>query len=185
MACKDKNNLDTEINWRKVYEVGGGGWRKNGAAWISEVRSYHVSMSCNHCEDPICLSHCPNDAIYKNDKGLVLIDDNRCMGCQYCEWACPYDALQLDKKTGIITKCDLCRDYLEEGKLPACVAACPMRVLETGDLEELRAHYGKHDPVFPLPPEHHTKPALVLIPHPQSYDFTDWQILNEEEVKYA
>ncbi len=185
VACKDKHNLDSDIKWRKVYEMGGGDWIKEGDAWVSQVRSYHVSMSCNHCIEPICMSHCPNKAIYKNDLGLVLIDENRCMGCRYCEWACPYGALQLDKKTGTITKCTLCNDYLEEGKLPACVSACPMRVLETGEFEVLKARYGKYESVFPLPPEHYTHPAIVLKPHQHAKQRTGLQIINKEEVKNA
>lgn len=185
VACKDKHNLDNDIKWRKVYEVGGGSWIRKGAAWISNVRSYHVSMSCNHCQEPVCMTHCPNKAIYKTDKGLVLIDESRCMGCRYCEWACPYGALQLNKKTGFMTKCTLCFDYIEKGQLPACVTACPMRVLETGDLEELVAKYGKYENIFPLPPEHYTKPAIVIKPHKQAKQKTELQILNEEEVKNA
>ncbi len=117
--------------------------------------------------------------------GLVLIKEERCMGCRYCEWACPYGALQLDKKTGTITKCTLCNDYLEEGKPPACVSACPMRVLETGDLEELKARYGKHETVSPLPPEHYTQPAIVVKPHQHAKQRTGLHIINKEEVKNA
>lgn len=185
VACKDKHNLDNKISWRKVYEVCGGDWISKGDAWTSEVGAYNVSMSCNHCRDPICLKSCPNQAIYKNDKGVVLIDEDRCMGCGYCEWACPYDALSLNKETGIMTKCTLCNDYLEEGKLPACVAACPMRVLEIGDLDELERKYGKHNNVFPLPPEHHTRPSVIIKKHHSAEKSKNWTIINQEEVKNA
>lgn len=152
---------------------------------MSNVRSYHVSMSCNHCIDPICMSHCPNKAIYKNDVGLVLIDESRCMGCRYCEWACPYGALQLDKNKGVITKCTMCNDYLDQGLPPACVSACPMRVLESDDMDVIESRYGKHETVFPLPPEHYTNPAINIKPHPQSKIKSGLQIINKEEVQNA
>jgi len=131
------------------------------------------------------MKSCPNNAIYKTDQGVVLIDESKCMGCQYCEWACPYDALTLDKENGVMTKCTLCYDYLEEGKEPACVAACPMRVLEIGDLVELERKYGKHANVFPLPPVHHTQPSIVITQHPSAQKSKNWKIINQEEVKNA
>lgn len=185
IACKDKHNLNNDIKWRKVYEVCGGEWIQEDKAWISNIGAYNISLSCNHCQDPICLSSCPNTAIYKNADGLVLIDESRCMGCQYCEWACPYDALTLNKEKGVMTKCTLCADYLAEGKEPACVAACPMRVLEVGDLDELKQKYGNHDNIYPLPPEHHTKPSIVIKKHPSANEIKNWEIINKEEVKNA
>jgi len=185
IACKDKHNLNNSIKWRKVYEVCGGDWVQNAQTWISNLGAYNVSLSCNHCQDPICMKSCPNKAIYKTEEGVVLIDESKCMGCQYCEWACPYDALTLDKETGVMTKCTMCYDYLEEGKEPACVAACPMRVLEIGDLDELERKYGKHANVYPLPPVHHTRPSIVINEHPSAQRSKNWKIINQEEVKNA
>jgi anaerobic dimethyl sulfoxide reductase subunit B len=148
-------------------------------------RSYNISMACNHCEEPICMTKCPNKAIYKNEVGLVLIDEKRCMGCQYCTWACPYGALHLDKTRGKMTKCTMCDDYIAEGKLPSCVTACPMRVLEVGDLDELRKKHGSNAESFPLPPPHFTKPALVIKKHPAAKAKVNWKIINREEVKNA
>ncbi len=185
VACKDKHNSPMGVRWRRVYEVCGGDWKKEGNAWIPGVYAYHISLACNHCEDPICMDACPNKAIVKKENGVVLIDYDRCMGCKYCEWTCPYGALQFDPEKRVMTKCTLCADYLEDGKAPSCVAACPMRVLHYGDLEDLEAKHGKYNEGFPLPKEKYTKPALVITPHrdaPKAQDIL-LQIANKEEVK--
>ena len=183
VACKDKHDLPGNMRWRNVYEVAGGQWVQKGKNWISEIKSYNISLACNHCEEPICMIKCPNKAIYKDDEGLVLIDEKRCMGCQYCAWACPYDALHLNKNTGKMTKCTMCDDYIAEGKLPSCVTACPMRVLKAGELNEFRRLYGRYSETFPLPPARYTKPALVITEHPATSLRLRWEVINREEVK--
>ena len=185
VACKDKNDSPAGVRWRRVYEVSGGDWVQQGKAWISDIFSWHVSLACNHCKEPICLTSCPNKAISKNGQGLVLIDPNKCMGCKYCEWTCPYGALQFDNERRVMTKCNFCADYLEQGKPPACVAACPMRVIDYGQLEELRWRHGNISEVFPLPQKVFTAPALVIKPHPTTGKMKKYhaEIENIEEVK--
>ncbi len=143
VACRDKHDLGKDILWRRVYEVAGGEWKKEGQAWVPDIYSYYISMACNHCEEPVCMTSCPNNAIVKDEQGIVLIDERKCMGCRYCEWTCPYGALMYDTVKGVMTKCTMCVDYIKQGKPPACVSACPMRVLHTGDLEQLREESGK------------------------------------------
>ncbi len=185
VACKDKHDLPRGILWRRVYEVCGGDWIKRGSAWLQNVVSYHMSMACNHCEEAICIETCPNAAIVKDQKGIVLVDPDRCMGCRYCEWTCPYGALQFDSNSRVMTKCTFCADYLEEGKDPVCVTACPMRAMEFGDLDELRNRYGKNSDIFPLPDAGYTKPAIVITPHRDSgkAGSRNLHIINREEVK--
>ncbi len=184
VACKDKHNLPVGLRWRNVYEIAGGQWhRKGDKNWISGVHSYNISLSCNHCEEPICMKKCPNKAIYKKEDGLVLIDEKRCMGCEYCKWACPYGALHLHPATGKMTKCTFCNDYIQKGMLPSCVTSCPMRVLEAGDLEKLKAKPGINNQTWPLPPENITKPALAIQPHKSATQKVKWKIINREEVR--
>lgn len=168
MACKDHNNLPPGILWRRVYEVVGGGWEKSGPAWISSVFAYNLSVACNHCERPICVEVCPTCAINKREDGVVLIDPQRCIGCQYCSWACPYGALQYDAQAGKMTKCTFCIDQIEQGLPPACVAACPMRALDFGELAELVERHGALPELYPLPMSELTRPALVISPHPEA-----------------
>jgi anaerobic dimethyl sulfoxide reductase subunit B (iron-sulfur subunit) len=143
----------------------GGEWWPDGHAWRTNAFAYNVSIACNHCELPICKGVCPTGAISKRDDGIVLIDENRCVGCGYCRWACPYDAPQLDPSKGVMTKCTFCVDEIDADRPPTCVAACPMRVLDFGEKAELIAKYGEVMGVFPLPEASLTEPALVVSPH--------------------
>lgn len=164
-ACKDKNNLPVGLLWRRVYEVTGGGWQQSGAAWTSDVFAYNLSMSCNHCERPICVEVCPTQAMHQRADGIVVVDQEKCVGCQYCSWACPYAAPQYDTAQGTMTKCDFCVDNLAAGLPPACVAACPLRVLDFGEVSELQAKHGSLSGVRPLPDEALTQPSLIIKPH--------------------
>ncbi len=186
IACKDKNNLEPGLLWRRVYEVAGGNWEQQGTSWINNVFSYNISISCNHCEKPVCLESCPTSAIIKREDGIVYIDETKCMGCRYCEWACPYEAMQFNDESGIMQKCNFCLDYIDEGKKPSCVTACPMRALDMGTPEELKEKYG-NDNVFPLPNQSYTKPAYVITPHPSAKIATkeNASVINEEEVSHA
>jgi anaerobic dimethyl sulfoxide reductase subunit B (iron-sulfur subunit) len=168
IACKDKNNLPVGVLWRRVIEVQGGEWLPRGAAWLTNAFAYFVSAACMHCAAPICAEVCPTQALYQRQDGIVLIDAERCMGCRYCEMACPYKAPQFDPTRGVMSKCDFCADLIDAGKSPACVAACQMRVLHFGDLDELQAEHGHLDSIYPLPAPELTQPALVLTPHPEA-----------------
>jgi anaerobic dimethyl sulfoxide reductase subunit B (iron-sulfur subunit) len=168
IACKDKNNLPVGVLWRKVVEVQGGEWLPRGEAWFTSVFAYFVSSACNHCDKPICVEVCPTKAMHQREDGIVLIDPQRCMGCRYCEMACPYRAPQFDPAQGVMTKCDFCADLLDSEESPACVSACQMRVLHFGDLDDLRTRYGDMNDIYPLPDPRLTRPALVLSPHPEA-----------------
>jgi anaerobic dimethyl sulfoxide reductase subunit B len=165
VACKDKHDLPVGVLWRRVYEISGGDWLQVGEAWLTDVFAYNLSISCNHCQSPICAEVCPVRAITRRPDGIVLIDDQRCIGCKYCSWACPYGAPQVDVDSGRMTKCTFCYDNLEVGLPPACVAACPMRCLDFGNLADLEARYGKFHAIDPLPDPGLTQPALVINPH--------------------
>jgi anaerobic dimethyl sulfoxide reductase subunit B (iron-sulfur subunit) len=165
IACKEKNDLPVGVLWRRVVEVSGGRWIKRDEAWIEHSFTYFLSLACMHCQQPICAEVCPTKAIYQREDGIVLVDAERCIGCHYCEWACPYAAPQFDTTTGVMSKCNLCYDYVEQGKPPACVSACQMRVLEFGEIEDLRSRPGTMREVFPLPDPELTEPAGFLKPH--------------------
>jgi anaerobic dimethyl sulfoxide reductase subunit B (iron-sulfur subunit) len=108
---------------------------------------------------------CPASAISKREDGVVLIDKDLCIGCRYCEWACPYAAPQFNEEKGYMTKCDFCQDLQAKGQNPVCVDACVMRVLQFGELDELRAAHGNAASIEPLPNADLTSPALVVTPH--------------------
>jgi len=184
MACRDKNNLESGLLWRRVYELVGGNWMKQGSCWVPELIVYNLSLSCNHCEEPLCLLGCPSGAIGKRADGVVLIDRSRCLGCRYCEWNCPYGAPRYDPKNGRMGKCDFCVDLIDQGEKPACVNACPMRALDFGPVEELKEKYGDRASVFPMPGPELTRPALIIKPHPSAARVRPGQVTvsNREEV---
>ena len=118
---------------------------------------------CGDCHK--CIDACPTKAIYENENGLIVIDHELCIGCRYCEWVCPYGAPQFDTDLNMMTKCNLCEDYIITGKMPSCVDACPMRALDFGPYNEMTEKYGKTAQVFPLPDPAQTEPGLIVKPH--------------------
>jgi anaerobic dimethyl sulfoxide reductase subunit B len=164
VACKDRNHLKTGQLWRHIVTISGGTWQQTGAAWTSDAFSYNLSLACNHCDKPICLEVCPAAAISQRPDGIVLIDTDRCLGCQFCSWACPYSAPQFDSQAGVMTKCNFCVHDVDQGRQPACVAACPLRVLDV----IARPEPGSSAAIFPLPNPDWTRPALQIQPHPHT-----------------
>lgn len=123
--------------------------------WFNRVHSYevtppepqkpamtvHFPRSCLHCDTPACVTVCPTGASYKRAAdGIVLIDEDKCIGCKLCSWACPYGAREYSAVEGVMKKCTLCVDRIYNEHLPqaerepACVQACPTRARHFGDL---------------------------------------------------
>lgn len=124
--------------------------------WFNRVHSYelaaepdsgqpamtlHFPRSCLHCETPACVTVCPTGASYKRaEDGIVLVDEDKCIGCKLCSWACPYGAREYSHVEGVMKKCTLCVDRIYNENLdkvdrqPACVQACPTRARHFGDL---------------------------------------------------
>ena len=101
----------------------------------------HFPRSCLHCDEPACVTVCPTGASYKRaEDGIVLVDEDKCIGCKLCSWACPYGAREYSEVEGVMKKCTLCIDRIyneklaEEERQPACVQACPTRARHFGDL---------------------------------------------------
>ena len=163
IACKDFYDLELGVNHRRVYEYEGGNWVKKDNGWHPDVFSYYVSVSCNHCEQPACTSACPTGAMHKREEdGLIAVDQDRCVGCRYCEMACPYGAPQYSPTKKVMTKCDGCFERTPMGRKPICVEACPMRALEFDEIGILREKYGQQADIAPLPSSEKTKPSLVI-----------------------
>ncbi len=162
--------------------------------WENTVFAYNLSIACNHCVHPKCAGVCPTDAYVVRPDGILYINESKCIGCGYCAWACPYDAPQVDKSAGHMTKCNLCYDNLDLGLPPACVAACPLRCLELVEISEqgmedsglvLWKVPGTEHP-FPLPKLSRTEPHLVIKPHPGVKQVGEGaQVSNREETSPA
>lgn len=120
-----------------------------------------MTVSCNHCESPACVANCPTGAMEKDDEtGIVSVDKEVCIGCGTCANTCPYGAPVIDKEAAVSTKCDLCADRLADGEPPACVNACPVKVLTHGDLAELDKQGVKEAPGFTVEA---TNPAIRFV----------------------
>lgn len=166
VSCKDAKDLDVGVSFRRVYEHSEGSYGDENHGILQNIQTFFTSISCNHCDEPTCIPNCPTTAIYKREEdGVVLIDHDKCVGCRYCEWNCPYGAPQYDEVLGKMTKCDTCIDLREAGEEPACVAACPMRAIEFGPIEELREKYGDTADIKGLPSSKISKPNLVINQH--------------------
>lgn len=165
MSCKDYNDLDLGVSYRKVYETTLGETTRDAQGCISTTCvSYSVSMSCNHCDDPACVHVCPTGAMHKDaETGLVSVDASKCIGCGYCHMACPYNAPKVDRVLGHSVKCDGCADRLAEGLKPVCVESCPARALDFGPVEEM-AKKGELAAIAPLPEPSYTHPNLYILP---------------------
>ena len=130
-ACKDKNNLPVGVLWRRVIEVSGGGWTQAGRVpGRNNVFAYNLSIGLQSLRASQVRGRLSRRMRMSSARmGLFTLTRSKCMGCGYCSWACPYGAPQYNPELGQMTKCNFCFDNIDAGLPPACVAACPMRVL--------------------------------------------------------
>lgn len=137
-------------------------------------RTVHFPRSCLHCEDAPCVPVCPTGASYKREAdGIVLVDEDKCIGCGLCAWSCPYGAREMDPVDKVMKKCTLCVDRIynesfdEADRVPACVAACPASARHFGDLADPASDVSKlvaERGGFDLMPEQDCKPTNKYLP---------------------
>ena len=138
------------------------------------TQTIHFPKSCLHCEDPPCVPVCPTGASYKRkEDGIVLVDYDKCIGCKYCAWACPYGARELDEERQVMTQCTLCVDRIYDELLapqdrkPACVMACPTGARLFGDVKDPDSEVSvaiRERGGYALMPEWGTHPANHYLP---------------------
>lgn len=159
-----KDPTGTFFNRVQTFEVG----------QFPATETVHFPKSCLHCEDPPCVPVCPTGASYKRESdGIVLVDSEKCIGCSYCSWACPYGARELDQHQKIMKKCTLCVDRIydeslpENERKPACVMACPADARLFGDISDPDSEVSsaiRESGGYQLMPEWGTKPANHYLP---------------------
>lgn len=148
-SCNKNHYITGENAWIKIYKMQDS--EKSAPYWQPTL--------CQHCDEPPCVKVCPVDATFKRRDGIVLIDNERCIGCRFCMAACPYsvrifnwseprqgeaveqveytpDYAGVPSKKGTVDKCDFCPHMVDKGELPHCVSACPNDVFSFGDLYE-------------------------------------------------
>ena len=132
LSCKMQNNVPEGMLWNRV-----------------------LTVACQHCQNAACQRVCPTGATYKDDKGRVEIDYDKCIGCRMCMAACPYNARNFNWQTpvrvtganygdaevpvrpkGVAEKCTLCRERTDRGEEPMCVVCCPAHARIFGDLDD-------------------------------------------------
>jgi formate dehydrogenase iron-sulfur subunit len=125
VACGEQNGLPTDTAWRRVGEIEIGSF--------PTTKRFHMSMACNHCVNPTCLTGCPANAYVKHKEGplsgIVSHLDDECIGCGYCTWTCSYEVPVFQPDRRIVTKCDMCAPRMIEGRGPACADVCPTNAI--------------------------------------------------------
>jgi molybdopterin-containing oxidoreductase family iron-sulfur binding subunit len=148
VACQKMHFTPMDREWIKVYQMQDS----------EKAPSYWFPKPCFHCDNPPCTKVCPVNATFKRQDGIVLIDNERCIGCRFCMAACPYSSRFFNwerptetpelamtpyspeqgypRLVGTVEKCDFCPDMIRQGMMPACVTGCPMKAIYFGDENE-------------------------------------------------
>lgn len=137
-ACKDWNDHPRT----SLYELSSTTWITMEPPVLEGLSPLWARNSCMHCDFPACAAVCPVEAITKYEEGPVVIDQEVCIGCEYCIYACPWEVITKDDITHKASKCTMCSDRVSEDKKPFCVQACPVDALDFGLSEEIsdKAH---------------------------------------------
>lgn len=166
VACKLENRLPLGSFYNKVIAIGPTGT-------FPDVEKYWLPSQCQQCENPQCVAVCPTGASYRDpETGYVLIDKDKCIGCQYCLYGCPY---------GVAQKCTLCSQITADGSdVPACVHNCNCGARFFGDYDDPEsdvcremAKYSE-ECIHALPDPGNAKPLTRYILSPK---FASWKEL--------
>jgi Fe-S-cluster-containing dehydrogenase component len=134
VACQIENNVPIGYCRDWIVEVTTGTYPNLSM----ELRSER----CNHCTNAPCVRCCPTTASHITDGGIVLVDEDNCIGCKACIASCPYDARFVHPK-GHIDKCTFCIHRVKKGQDPACVAVCPTKCMYFGDTDDPNSEISK------------------------------------------
>jgi formate dehydrogenase iron-sulfur subunit len=131
LGCYDNPPDFSPITWSLI--------RFDEVEQDSKLHWVFTKRQCMHCEEPGCVSVCTVGALEKTPQGPVIYHSNKCIGCRYCQYGCPFGVprFEWDKPLGLIRKCTFCVDRQSSGYEPACVKACPTDALVYGEREEL------------------------------------------------
>jgi Fe-S-cluster-containing dehydrogenase component len=137
VACKAVNGVPVGSFWNKTLRIGpqasiqGANSESDPDAYM-----YFLTIQCQHCENPACVAVCPTEASHILEDGTVQIDKSKCIGCQFCAMACPYNVRYLNEEERVIEKCTLCEQKIAQGELPQCVSQCGGMARFFGDLDK-------------------------------------------------
>ena len=173
VACQVENAKFQHQPWREITTF--------YSFQHPQLPVFHFSLACNHCEEAPCEKYCPALAYTKDTNLNVIVHHpQRCMGCQYCIWTCPYDAPKFIHSEGVVEKCTLCTDQLQNGVKPACANLCPTGALDYDKMDDcdFSSVIGFTDIG--------TKPGIKIIPPREKHIFpeNDQKLSAEEESLY-
>ena len=182
VACNEQNGNPADILWRRVGEIEGGTY--------PQTQRHYLSMGCNHCLEPTCLTGCPVDAYSKDGlTGIVRHSAEACIGCQYCTWNCSYGVPQYNSERGVVGKCDMCYGRLARGQEPACAGACPEDAIriEVVEVAQWREHYrtSANSPGMPSADDSISTTRITLAPEmPSDAGRVDLSCLRPEDAHW-
>jgi len=132
VACKQENDIPVGLKIIRVGEI--------EPRDLNEKDRYTFKVSfCQHCADAPCAAVCPVEAITRREDGVVILDSEKCTGCQACMDTCPYDAIAFNEASDIAMKCNLCFHRVDKGLVPACADnICPAHCIYFGTEEEIK-----------------------------------------------
>lgn len=182
IICKSENNVPLGMWWNRINTVGEAldtPYEEHG-----EPALHWVPLACQHCENPACTRVCPVSATYSREDGLVMQDDDRCIGCRYCLVACPYGVRVFNwgrpeypvpfatgmvkaRPVGTMEKCTFCVHRLAEGQVPSCVWSCPGQARIFGDLNDPQSEVSRlirERAGYQLLKERGTDPQVFYLP---------------------
>jgi len=192
-ACVAENNQSRapEIQYIRVLEMPRGttdverGNHHYDRPTVPDELHYYMPVQCHQCANPPCVKVCPVEATWQEPDGITVIDYDWCIGCRYCEAACPYWARRFNfaepelapeelnplmaylsnrpRPVGVVEKCTFCLHRVREGRMPACLEACPVGARKFGnvlDPESEVAHILREKRVFVLKEDVGTLPRF-------------------------
>lgn len=141
VGCKVENVVENGKYRLRVYDASQDPVFEKPKGSFPQLTQYWVPTMCHHCVDAPCVQACPTTALWRRDAdGMVVLDQDKCVGCRRCEEDCPYDALSFDDEVGTADKCNLCEHKLahktEAANGPSCAMVCPTRAIHFGDIRD-------------------------------------------------
>ena len=160
VACKSEFAVPLGV-WRSWVEV-----KEEGA--YPKTKRHFLPKLCNHCDHAPCVPVCPVKATSIREDGIVVVDEDKCIGCRTCITACPYNARYSNPDKGVAEKCDFCLHRIANGVVPSCVNTCPADTRVFGDLSDPDSKISKiieknKNRIYVLKPKLKTKPQVFYL----------------------